>query len=198
MTGPCARRRHEAREEPTLNRKLLHTRKIDFQGYLREDGLFEMEARLQDITAGPTPLPFRDLASGDHIHDMRLVMTLDRELLIREVRAVTKTGATPFCAEPNAVYASLAGLRIGPGFKQKVKEKVGGIQGCTHLTELVNGLANAAMQTWFSVRRDESRLQRERDPDAPLPRPWVIGTCHAYREDGPAVKIVWPLHRRAA
>lgn len=181
-----------------MNRKLLHTRKIDFEGYLREDGLFEIEARLQDITGVPTPLPFKPLQGGEHIHDMRMVMTLDRELVIREVRAATATGATPFCTEPNAAYEALAGLRIGPGFKQKVKERVGGTQGCTHLTELVNGMANTAMQTWFSVRRDESARQRASAPEAPLPRPWVIGTCHAYREEGPAVQIVWPPHRRAA
>jgi hypothetical protein len=23
-------------------------------------------------------------------------------------------------------------------------------------------------------------------------RPWVVGTCHAYREDGDAVRLLWP------
>jgi len=129
---------------------------------------------------------------------MRLVMTLDREMLIREMRAVTATGATPYCAEINAAYASLQGLRIGPGFKQQVKQRVGGVKGCTHLTELVNTLGNTAMQTMFSLRRAENARRRTAEPDAPLPRPWVIDTCHAYRSDGEAVQRVWPLQRRAA
>lgn len=180
----------------TLQRRLLHRREIAFQGYLRDDGLLDIEARLQDITAVATPMPFGDLAAGDTIHDMCLTVTVDAELHIRSVRAVTAAGATPYCAEINGAYAGLAGLRIGPGFKQQVKERVGGIKGCTHLTELMNGLANAAMQTWFSLRREAGARQRRADASAPLPRPFVVGTCHPYRLDGEATQVIWPPSRR--
>ena len=186
-----------AHPEPQ-GRWLLHPRKLTFEGYLREDGLFDIEARLQDITAVPTDMPFASLPPGGTIHDMRLVMTIDGEMVVRQIRATTEVGATPYCAEINDAYASLAGLKIGLGFKQQVKARVGGVRGCTHLTELMGGLGTAAMQTLFSIRRAESSRRRAREPNAPIPKPWVIDTCHAYRMDGEAVQIMWPPARRIA
>ncbi len=182
---------------PPATRRLLHRRDISFEGYLRDDGMLDIEGRLQDLTAVPTPMPFGALEAGAAIHDMRLVVTVDAEMRIHSVRAVTDTGATPYCAEINAAYAGLAGLCIGPGFKHQVKERVGGVKGCTHLTELMNGLANAAMQTWFSLRREASARQRKTEASAPLPKPFVVGTCHAYRLEGEATQIIWPPGRRA-
>lgn len=186
-----------AQSASAVNRELLHTRKVQFDGYLRSDGLFEIEARLQDIARVGTELPFRGLQADDTIHDMRMVMTVDGDMVIRGLRAETATGATPFCAESNAAYASLVGLKIGPGFKKLVKARVGGVRGCTHLTELMDGLGTAAMQTWFYPRRAQTARMRREQPAALLPRPWVLDTCHAYRAEGEAARIVWPPERRA-
>lgn len=123
---------------------------------------------------------------------MRIVMMVDDDMVIRGLRAETATGATPFCAESNGAHASLVGLKIGPGFKKQVKARVGGVQGCTHLTELMDGLGTAAMQTKLYPRRTQAARMRREQPDALLPRPWVLDTCHAYRAEGEAVGIVWP------
>ncbi len=180
-----------------VTRELVHTRQVRFDGYLRSDGLFEVEARIQDIARVATELPFGPIAPGQSIHDMRMVMVVDGDMVIRDMRASTDSGATPFCAEANPAYASLVGLKIGPGFKKQVKARVGGALGCTHLTELVEGMGTAFMQTWFYPRRAKMARMRKEQPDALLPRPWVIDTCHAYRSEGEAVKIVWPAGRRA-
>lgn len=186
---------HDALQDSTP-RTLLHTRKVDCNGYRRADGLYDIEARMIDVTARGTELPFRLIGAGEEIHDMWLLMTIDRNLVIRRMIARTDIGATPYCAEINSAYAALEGLKIGPGFRQKAKALVAGARGCTHLTELLGPLATTAMQTIMSESREArpwSVIMRE---DKPVPRPFVIGTCHAYREDGPGTATIWPPERR--
>jgi len=177
-------------------RTLLHTRKIDCNGYRRADGLYDIEARMTDISANGTELPFRQIDAGGQIHDMWLIMTIDRDLVIRRMTSRTDVGATPYCAEINTAYAALEGLKIGAGFKQKAKALVAGARGCTHLTELLGPLATTAMQTIMSEWRESRPWNVMVRETTPLPKPWVIGTCHAYREDGPGADTIWPAHRR--
>lgn len=178
-------------ESPT--RTLLHTREIICKGYQRSDGMFDIEGRLVDLTNEPTDLPFHRVPSGGAIHDMRLVMTLDADMVIQHISAVTATGASQFCGEAAAAYSRLTGLKIASGFKQKMKAIVGGVSGCTHMTELLERMASTAMQTIFSTYRAEAARRRATSTEQVVAvRSWVIGTCHAYREDGDAVRLLWP------
>jgi hypothetical protein len=178
-------------ELPT--RTLLHTREITCKGYQRSDGLFDIEGRLVDLTNEPTDLPFHRVPHGGAIHDMRLVMTLDADMVIVQIKALTATGASQFCGEASAAYSGLTGLKIAAGFKQKMKAVVGGVKGCTHMTELLERMASTAMQTMFSTYRAEATRRRQTATEQIVAvRPWVIGTCHAYREDGDAVRLLWP------
>jgi hypothetical protein len=181
----------EPLDSPT--RTLLHTREIICKGYRRSDGLYDIEGRLQDLTNEPTDLPFHRVPQGGTIHDMRLVMTVDADMVIQHIVALTATGASQFCGEAAAAYSGLVGLKIAAGFKKNMKAIVGGEIGCTHLTELLERMANVAMQTLFSTYRAEASRRRETGAQQVVAvRPWVIGTCHAYREDGDAVKLLWP------
>lgn len=181
-----------------VQRTLRHTRQIQCRGYQRSDGLFDIEAEMQDISSLPTELPFTSVPAGGHIHQMRLTMTIDAELLIRSVEARTDTGPTPYCADINAAYARLCGLRVGKGFHQEAKARVGGAKGCTHLTELLGPLATTALQTVMSIQRDAMPWHARLEGQDCIPRPSVLDTCHAYRLDGEAAQIVWPVHRRAS
>jgi hypothetical protein len=178
------------------SRKLVHTRRIECAGYERADGLFDVEARLLDITPDGTDLLFKQLGPGEAIHGMRLQVTVDRDLRIRAVEAHMDTGPTPHCREAAPAYASLEGLTIGAGFRRKAQALVGGVAGCTHLTELLGPLATTAMQTVFAARRASGVLRRALEGDGPMARPFVIGTCRTYRPDSEATAVIWPPHRR--
>ncbi|MEJ8858839.1 DUF2889 domain-containing protein [Variovorax robiniae] len=174
----------------------MHTRRIECQGFQRDDGLYDIEASLRDITPVATDMFFKRLDAGDSIHDMRVVMTVDSALLIHRMEAHTAKGPMEDCQQAGRFYAALEGLRIGPGFKKKVHEIVGGDKGCTHLTELMGPLATTAIQTMYAVRRADGVLRRMLEGTDPLPRPGLAGSCHAYRESGEALKVLWPEHRR--
>jgi hypothetical protein len=173
-----------------VSRELLHTREITCQGYLRSDGMLDIEGRIRDVPAFASDLPFHHVAAGQPVHDMRLLMTLDRQSVIHAIAAVTDAGATPLCGEIAPAYARLAGLKIGPGFKQQVKELVSGAQGCTHLTELVERMASAAMQVGFTLGRVEKLHCREGVKPLAKRNSWVVDTCHAYRRDGEVVRLL--------
>jgi hypothetical protein len=176
--------------QQSVSRELLHTREIICQGYLRSDGMLDIEGRIRDVSALACDLPFHHVAAGQPVHDMRLLMTLDRQLVIHAIAAVTDAGPTPVCADIAPAYARLVGLQIGPGFKQQVKAQVGGVEGCTHVTELVERMASAAMQVRFTLGRVEQLRSSEGIKPLAKRNSWVVDTCHAYRRDGEVVRLL--------
>ena len=106
------------------------------------------------------------------------------------------------CGDITPNYRKLIGLRIGPGFTRAVKERLGGVHGCTHLVELLGPVATTAFQTVSSGKARELSLEHRRkigkppaprDPDAPRKKPYVLDTCHAWASDGPVVRR-WAPH----
>lgn len=172
------------------SRQLLHSRQVECRGYLRSDGLFEIEGHLLDSKPREYTLSFKTIAAGEPLHQMWLRLVVDGSLLIHHCEAVTEDAPTPFCSEINGAYAALAGLRIGPGFKKRVLQRLGGERGCTHLTELLGPLATTAVQTVsLSIQEDEQQITGGEQIN---PHQWVVGGCHVYRADGEAVRMLEP------
>jgi hypothetical protein len=177
-------------------RKPLHTREIKCAGYLRDDGLIDVEAELRDISPDGTDLLFRMVQPGADIHHMQVKATLSADLVIQDISATMLTGATSMCPEITAAYGELKGLALRKGFRQEVKARVGGVRGCTHLTDLLGPMATTAMQSHFAHQRALRNGRRPADGIGLMPRPAVIGTCHTYHADSVATQVLWPLHRR--
>jgi hypothetical protein len=78
------------------------------------------------------------------------------------------------------------------GFRQAVKERLGGMQGCTHITELTQVLPTAVVQAFAGEVLDT------RGDAADSEQPFQIDRCHALRADGLAVKTYYPRWYRAS
>jgi hypothetical protein len=167
---------------PATSRKLLHLRDVQLRGYEREDGLVDIEARITDVKTYSWSNRFRDAAAGDPLHDMWMRITLDRDMVIHECEASTE--AAPYEACPNAApnFARLAGLVIGKGFLRAAMQRVGGVEGCTHLRELLQPLATVAFQTMVSVRNHNAKAEQEK-PLTGLNLA-LVNSCLAYDENG--------------
>ena len=87
------------------------------------------------------------IPAGDPVHDMWLRLTIDLDFLIHDVHAASDK--TPFAICPRATDAmrELIGLRIGPGWRKQVRERIGSHQSCTHLMDLLGQLTATAYQT---------------------------------------------------
>jgi hypothetical protein len=168
----------------------MHTRHIRCQGFARADGLWDIEGHLVDTKPYDMPnvdRPHGKIAAGEHLHEMWIRLTLDAELWVRAVEVVTDFGPYAVCPSIAPNFQRLVGERIKAGWTQRTRELLGGVQGCTHLVELLGPLATTAFQTIYPVR-----VKRDSMPSTH--KPALIDTCHAYRSDGPLVKHKWPEH----
>ncbi len=173
-------------------REKVHTRRIELNGYSREDGLFDIEARLTDTKTYGFPSDDRTwIDAGEPLHGMSMRMTIDESLTIIEFEAVTDYSPYSICPQIAPNYAKLAGIRIGPGFLRAAAERIGGVHGCTHLRELLQQMGTVAYQTLYPVLA-------KRKPQDSASRPALLNTCYAYREDGPIVEKKWPQHYTGA
>lgn len=182
---------------PSKPREALHTRQITCTGWAREDGLWEVEARLSDARAYDMDPSFvrGNVAmrkAGDPIHLMSLRIALDDSFTIVEAEAVSHQVPYADCVDINATYKQLIGLRIQPGFNQAVKMRFRGALGCTHLTDLLGPLATTALQS-IRPAMERRRYQQGLPPADDGPRPALLDSCHGLRKEGQPAIIRWGL-----
>lgn len=178
---------------PPSPREHCHTRRLELTGYRRVDGLWDIEAHLTD--SKPYAFPRED--SGmylphDAIHDMRVRITIDDDMVIRACEASMTAHPYPVCGQCAPNFERLVGIRIGRGWMAEVNRRVGGVEGCTHLREMLPQMATTAFQTMYGAKMKESREAGLGRPKPNPGRPRHLNACHAYREDGEVVKEVFP------
>lgn len=177
---------------PPVERQALHRRQIDLQGFRRNDGLYDIEARMVDTKADAFRVGRGQLLQpGEAIHDMAIRLVIDEALTIVDVAASTDAAPQHGCAAGPATLKAIKGLRIGPGWTRAVRERLAGARGCTHLRELLGPLATVAYQTTWQARAGQAPAL---DANG---RPRKIDSCLAYASDGELVRKLWPLHFRS-
>lgn len=178
---------------PPAPREPIHERRIACHGYRRADGLWDIEGRLTDTKTYPFANAFRgEIRPGEAIHDMWVRLTLDDELTVIRAEAATDAGPFAICPAIAPAFARLEGLRIGPGWRRAVQARLGGVQGCTHLVELLGPIATTAYQTIHVWRaRHEPALETDRPPPH-------LDSCHALARDGEVVREHYPRWYRDA
>jgi len=180
-----------------MTRRHVHTRSIVVDAYARDDGLWDLEARLTDTKSRDFPLATGTRRAGDPVHDMILRITIDTRMNV--VAAVAESLSVPYpgrCDTISPEYGQLVGLNLLKNFRHELRTRLGGVRGCTHITELGGVLPTAAVQAFagevFKTR--DAAHDGHRDDDA---KPWQLDRCHALRTDGPAVAQYYPRWYRA-
>ena len=177
-------------------RKHVHTRTITYKGYEREDGLWDMEAHMTDTKTYKFSNDWRgEMQAGEPLHEMLLRVTIDDDFIIQNVIAVTDNSPFEMCPEIGPNYKALIGIQMGPGWRKAIRMQVGGIQGCTHLTELLFPMATVAMQTIWPLSRKPKRKERVGEAEKQQSRrPLILDTCHAWASDSQVVKQNTPKY----
>ena len=171
-----------------IARKHVHTRAIDYRGYERGDGLWDIEAHMTDKKTYQFNNNWRgEVPIGEPLHEMLLRVTIDDNFVIQDVVAVTEHSPFAMCPSITSAYESIIGIKMGAGWRKAIRMKVGGVHGCTHLTELLFPMATVAMQTiWPLLRHKKNKA--DSDVGTSDKRPVVLNTCHAWSTDSPVVK----------
>lgn len=165
---------------------------MQFRGYLRDDGLWDIEAQLTDTKAHPFPMAERGLLQpGTPVHGMAIRLTVDETFTIRAV--ATDMPFTPFgeCRQGEDPMQGMVGVRLGPGWRQAIEKVLGGARGCTHLRELLFNMATAAFQTIFPHREQQRHRAGGKAADVKEP-PYHLGRCIGWDVDGPVVQRIYP------
>lgn len=170
---------------PTSHRVLKHTRAIKVDAFSRGDGLWDLDAHITDVKTRDVPAAAGIRPAGVPVHDLWLRVTIDRALNIVDAEAVSDNVPYPgFCDTVGPAYQSLIGLNLLKGLRHELRQRLGGVLGCTHLTELAQILPTAAVQAYAG-----EVIPVSGDSDI---KPFQLDRCHALRTDGGAVAKYYP------
>ena len=173
---------------PDVERELTHTRLVRFEGFRRSDGLWDIEGHLLDTKSHDYALQTGVRRAGGPIHDMRLRLTVDAAYNVLD--SIARSDAVPYpggCEAYGDAYRALVGLNLLKGFRLRAMERLGGVRGCTHLTEMLAGFPTAAVQTFAGEQGED------RDDGG---KPFQIDQCHALASGSETVRKHYPKWHR--
>ena len=194
---------------PPSPRDPIHHRVVECQGFRRADGLLEIDGHITDIR----PFPYyghwsNEVVTGQPVHEMWLRLTIDGTKTIVAVEAALDHTPFPTCPDVGAHYQRLVGLTIGPGMGKDIFERVGGTEGCTHVTGLIQAMATTLFQAMASEAQrltpgDETlegdellrkRMRKVGDAFANSAAPGypLLNTCYSHSSTSPVVKRLAP------
>lgn len=169
---------------PVAGRRRLHTRRIEIEGFMREDGLLELDACLRDVKDADYEIATGVRKAGDPVHDLYLRVTLDRSFTIVDAHAHSEWVPYPgHCDTIGPAYRQLIGLNLVRGFRRTVGEMFADVRGCTHLSELLLSLPTAAIQTMATLYRENEDTGS---------KPFQLDRCHALETSSEAVRLHYP------
>jgi len=173
-------------------RRLIHTRNVRTRGFLRDDGLWDLEGELldektytyDDRERGPLP-------AGSPMHLMRARLTVDHELTVHAAEVDMDTIPFSTCARAADPAQQLVGRSLKRGFARAIEESMGRTSGCTHVRYLILALANTAYQT-ISAYREQFMPELGAPKAADGERPFYLDQCLSWDERGPVVARFLP------
>ena len=166
---------------------MVHTRVIEMTTYARPLGLFDVEAHLVDRK----PFDFKRagvtdaVPAGEPCHDLWIRLTVDSDLVVRAIEAASDVTPWSVCREAGAALQVLVGEALVRGWTGKVKDKLRGAAGCTHLAEMLIPMATTALQGIYGLRTLEERMQTLES---------LVDSCHAFDRHCEVVKWLVPTH----
>lgn len=169
---------------PSSPRQRVHVRRIEAEGFKREDGLYELDASLVDVKDLDYPIATGVRPAGVPVHLMRVRVTFDAAFTILAAEACSDHVPYPdYCDTIGPAYDGLVGLNLVRGFRRTVGEMFADVRGCTHLTELLLSLPTAAIQTVATFYRDNAET---------VEKPFQLDRCHALETGSAAVQRFYP------
>jgi DUF2889 family protein len=167
--------------------KKIHGRQVQITTYEYEKDSVVVEGRLTDNRYTKTYY----FSSGESrppgvVHDLVIRMVVrGPELVIDDIDVDMETVPREDCRDVLNTLKRVIGMKIRAGFTEKVKQKLGGAKGCTHLVALLLAMAPAAVQgAWSAVARQP--MDPAKYSGAALS--FLENTCWVWRSDGDLMK----------
>jgi hypothetical protein len=144
-------------------RERLHLRRVSYEGFRRDDGLFDIDAKLVDTKDYVYPLAAGTRTPDEPVHVMHVRVTINTRFDVLDIDAATDEMPYPGqCNRITPEYKKLIGSNLLRGFRKSIAEQLGGVKGCTHLSELLSFLPTAAVHrfNWTPAMRSTRAAKR--------------------------------------
>ncbi|THU02552.1 DUF2889 domain-containing protein [Lampropedia puyangensis] len=175
-----------------VERKLAHTRTVSFQGFERSDGLWDIEAEMMDTKPFAFDLSDRHrLEAGQPVHHMHIRITIDHRLIVQDIHTSMQAYPHSVCIKADQHMRKMIGCTMMKGWRKSIETHLGGIEGCTHMRELLFNMATAAFQTLAPKALASYRTPSENPNRPPPPH---LGGCMTWDFKGPTVKAIYPVY----
>ncbi len=171
-------------------RTARHVRRVTYQGFEREDGLWDIEGELHDSKTYERPslqAPGGVQPAGVPIHHMWLRVTVDRQLVVQAIETAMDAHPLGGCTAAQRSLQAMVGCSMARGWRQAIQAHLGGVAGCTHLRELLFNLATAAFQSVQGAFQSTG--------DEP---PRHLGQCTGWDFAGEGVRLHYPQFYQGA
>ena len=170
---------------PPAARERLHLRRVSYEGFRRDDGLFDIEAHITDHKERDYKLAMGTRSKDIPVHQMWARVTIDRSFAVINIEAATDDMPYPGqCNRITPEYKKLIGANLLKGFRKSIAEHMGGVKGCTHLSELLGYLPTAAVQTFAGIRSETDSHDGK--------KPFQLDSCHALATTSETVRVYYP------
>ena len=163
----------------------LHSRKIEVDTYECDENHLIVEGRLTDNRYKTSYTMSGKKRPPKVIHDMTLRLKVEMgTMIITDLEVELPSVPEEECPEGARSIETIKGMAISGGFTPKIKKRLKGIKGCSHLTTLLLSMAPAAVQASFAYRA------KEPFPDLPVEmiKQFLGDSCYVWRMDGPLIK----------
>ena len=166
-------------------RERLHRRGVSYEGFRRDDGLFDIEAHITDHKDRDYKLAMGTRSKDIPVHNMWARVTIDRRFEVIDIEAVTDEMPYPGqCNRIGPEYKKLIGSNLLKGFRKSIADNMGGVKGCTHLSELLGYLPTAAVQTFAGIKNEADSVDGK--------KPFQLDSCHALATNTETVRMYYP------
>jgi hypothetical protein len=173
-----------------VDRTRLHSRHTRYECFRRADDLFDIEGRLTDVKDHDYELLTGKRAAGEAVHDISARLVIAGDGVIQSIDVTFDAMPYPdACDRISAAYGKLVGASLLHGFRKALHDAMGGVQGCSHVTEMLSHAPTAAIQMFAGLRR-------EIEPDDT--KPFQLDRCHALETTTENVRRYYPQWYRGA
>lgn len=170
----------------------MHMRTVQCDGYLRDDGFWDIEASIVDRKPFRYAEPLRGVREiGSEVHHMAIRLTLARDFVVRAIEVAMPSTPYTNCANAVPNFQGLVGRKIDRTWRASVREVVGAERGCTHARELLFPMATTAFQTLHGWREGENNMHAA-SAHSKDSKPAFVGDCIGWATDGPVVALFYP------
>lgn len=169
-------------QKAVKGKKPVQSRTMEIQIFDLGDHQVQVEGQLRDRRTVP-PRGSQDHPALIH-HLIARLWVRGPDLTITAAEGEMKRVPRDLCPEILPGLQKLVGLRIITGYTQKVKDLIGGVQGCSHLTNLFLSMGPAAVQGYWAAYGRKPGARSLNNPAILR----VIDSCHVWRKDGPLVQ----------